>query len=129
METFAHGWASGTKLRCLLIGTAACMLPSACTQPSSTARTTERKPACANEGKAPDWVKKVPDRMAETLVERHLCKNGPAWGAARRDPTGKLYGDVEFEEIGSAGFCHLVQEYDLWDQVPPLTEQEKKKAL
>ncbi|UCD29705.1 MAG: hypothetical protein JSV03_04270 [Planctomycetota bacterium] len=78
---------------------------------------------------SPEWVKKIPNRMAEILVEKHLCKNGPVWGLARRDPTGKLYGDLEYEEIGSAGYCHIVDQYRLWDKVPPLTDQAKKKAL
>ncbi len=129
MQTFVHDWIAGVKFCFLLIGIVACALPSACTPPPATTHTPERKPASTHEGTAPDWVKRVPDRMAEILVERHLCKNGPAWGAARRDPTGKLYGHLEFEEIGSAGFCHLVEEYDLWDKVPPLTVREKKKSL
>ncbi len=94
--------------------------PGSCRQPPSVA---------IPKGHAPEWVKKMPDRMAEVLVERHLCKDGPAWGLARRDPTGHIYGDLAYEEVGSSNYYNIVQSYNLWDKVPPLTEDEKKKAL
>jgi len=108
---------------CLLIG--ACAAPHDAHQRASQ-ESSHTKPVVS---KTPDWVKKIPDRMAEILVERHLCKTGPVWGLARRDPTGKLYGDLEYEEIGSAGYCHIAAKYNLWDKMPPLTDQEKQKAL
>lgn len=104
---------------------AGCAAPA---RDANVANRTTPGPA-ATGGRAPEWVKKVPDRMAEVLVTRHLCKNAPAWGAARRDPTGKLYGGMEFEEIGSANYCHLVKQYNLWAKMPPLTEQEKQRSL
>jgi len=67
--------------------------------------------------------------MAQVLVERHLCKDGPVWGLARRDPEGKLYGDLAYEEYGSAAYWNLVKQHNLWDKVPPLTDQERKEAL
>lgn len=108
-----------------------CLALGACASPPTASQPFTHRAGCAggNTGHAPDWVKKIPNRMAEVLVERHLCKNGPAWGAARRDPTQKLYGGHEFEEIGSAGYCNIVKKHNLWDKVPPLTEEEKKRSL
>ena len=36
--------------------------------------------------KTPAWVNAVPDRIAETLVERHLFKDGEHWGLAKSSP-------------------------------------------
>lgn len=117
-------------MRTCFVGAVMCVFFGACAAVPDANRTAGGNSGVvkAKTGRAPDWVKKIPNRMAEVLVERHLCKNGPAWGAARRDPTGKLYGGHEFEEIGSAGYCNIVKEYNLWDKVPPLTEQEKKRS-
>lgn len=113
------------------IGMGLCLLMTACASPRGPNRPDDGGLTAAGTkpGHAPAWVKKIPGRMAEVLVERHLCKNGPAWGAARRDPDGKLYGPLEFDEMGSSAYCHIVQQYGLWDKVPPLTEQEKTRSL
>ncbi len=116
-------WQLGQAAVCLLLG--ACAASPVADLPENRAPS----PVPVRTSHAPDWVKKVPDRMATVLVERHLCKDGPAWGAARRDPTGKLYDGLEFEEFGSAAFCNLVKEYNLWNKVPPLTDQEKKRSM
>ena len=75
--------------------------------------------------KTPEWVSKIRDRIGDLLIEKHLCKDGPAWGLARRDP----YGELDYEEVGSSTLYFFAQKYDLWDKLAPPTAEERQKAL
>jgi hypothetical protein len=39
------------------------------------------------------------------------------------------YGDLPYEEVGSATFYNVVSEFDLWGRLPAFDEQAKRKAL
>jgi hypothetical protein len=71
------------------------------------------------------WVKAIPDRLADTLVEKHLYREGPVWGLAKRVPDQSL----AYDEIGSATFLGHVNAYDLYDKVGGLSDAERQKAL
>jgi len=73
----------------------------------------------------PEWVNAIADRVAALLIERHLCPAGEVWGLARRF----LGQPLPYDEVGSGEFLHIVREYDLWDRMPPLDEQERRRVV
>lgn len=73
----------------------------------------------------PDLFNRIPDRLGDILVARHLYADGPVWGTARRTPDSRL----EFDEMGSATFLGVVRQYDLFDRVGPLSDADRKAAI
>jgi hypothetical protein len=73
----------------------------------------------------PDWVNRIPDRIAYILVEKHLYKDGPVWGLAKQYPDQEL----PYDEVGSCTFIGLVGQYDLFDRVGQLDEESRTEAL
>ena len=91
----------------------------------ASSKNVDERPRRRKPSPTPEWVKRIPQRCREVLVERHLYKDGEVWGLARRLPDGEL----PYDEAGSAAFYRFVRRFDLWDKVPPLTDHERQKAL
>ena len=84
-----------------------------------------KKARVPKPAETPAWVNAIPDRIADVLVEKHLYKDGPVWGTARREPTSEL----AYDEMGSSTFYSLVKQYDLWDQVGGITDADRAKMI
>lgn len=75
--------------------------------------------------KTPTWVNAIADGIADTLVEKHLFKDGELWGLAKASPDQAL----PFDEVGSARFIGLVNQYKLFDKVGQPDEATRAKTL
>jgi len=70
-------------------------------------------------------VNAIPDRIADVLIEKHLYKKSEYWGSAKAMPQQ----DSPFDEVGTARFIGLVNQYNLHDRVGKLEEADRAKAL
>ncbi|NLE57787.1 MAG: hypothetical protein GX616_05460 [Planctomycetes bacterium] len=75
--------------------------------------------------KTPARFNAIPDRIADILVAKHLCKDGEVWGLARTVPDK----DHPYDEMGSCTFASLAKQYNLYDKVGPLDDDARAKAL
>lgn len=93
--------------------------------PAESAKARIARARRAEPAKTPDWVNRIPDRIGDITIAKNYYKEGEVWGLAKRG----CYGDLPYEEIGSAFFYRTVEEFNLWDRLPKLDAAAKEKAL